>query len=220
MECVTHHTPGTAKQRPGRRRGRPVDPLRRAARRRQIVEAAFGCFAEHGFAGTTTAAICRAAGVGSGTLFHHFPTKVSILVAVIEDGTAETRELFATLSGEADPLAALLAWLDVVAAQLQEPRLGGFIRAASSVMGEPTVTAALQADDKATVEGLRALIVRAQTAGVMRTDIAAGRLASWLQLLLDGFLGRIAAGTGFDAVAETVVLHEIALGFLAAGRRG
>lgn len=158
---MTHDISDAAKQRHGRCRGRPVDPLRRAARRRQIVEAAFGCFAEYGFAGTTTATICPAAGVGSGTQFHYFPTKVSILVAVIEDGTAETRELFATLAGEVDRLAALLAWLDVVTTQLQEPRLGGFIRAASSVMGEPTVTAALHADDKETEEGLRALIARA-----------------------------------------------------------
>lgn len=218
---MTHDVSVAMTARSGRRRGRPVDLLRRAARRRQIVDAAFGCFAEHGFVGTTTTAICRAAGVGSSTLFQQFPTKVSILVAVIEDGTVETRELFAALGGEADPLAALWGWLDVVTAQLQEPRLGGFVRAASSVADEPTVTAALQADDRETGAGLCALLSRAQGMELVRTDVAPGRLAGWLQLLVDGFLGRIAAGTGFDPAAETAVLRELAVGLLAAvGGRG
>lgn len=54
----------------------------------------------------------------------------------------------------------------------------------------------------------------------MRTDMTAERLASWLQLLVDGFLGRVAAGTGFDAAAETVVLRKLAVGFLDAGGQG
>ena len=74
-------------------------------------------------------------------------------------------------------------------------------------MGEPIVAAALRADDEATIEGLCSRLGRAQAVGVVRTDMATGRLAGWLQLLVDRFLGRIAACTGSDAAAETVVLR-------------
>ncbi len=43
-------------------------------RREQILEAAKGCFALYGFAGTTTRSVARAAGISEGLLFKHFPT--------------------------------------------------------------------------------------------------------------------------------------------------
>jgi AcrR family transcriptional regulator len=45
-------------------------------------------FAERGYTGATTAQICRAAGVGSGTLFHYFGDKRSIMLAIFADDQA------------------------------------------------------------------------------------------------------------------------------------
>ena len=61
---------------------RTLDPARHAARRAAIRDAAAGVFAERGYDGASTDAIRRAAGVGSGTLFHYFGDKRSLMVAI------------------------------------------------------------------------------------------------------------------------------------------
>ena len=88
---------------------RTVDPVRHAARRTAIQEAAATVFAEKGYTGATTAEICRAAGVGSGTLFHYFGDKRSIMVSLFADDMALNAEVIdsldeaAALSGDLAP---------------------------------------------------------------------------------------------------------------------
>ena len=57
---------------------------RRAGTRAALVEAALGCLVDLGVAGTTTAAVCARAGVSSGALFNHFPSKAALLGAAAE----------------------------------------------------------------------------------------------------------------------------------------
>ena len=76
---------------------RTVDPVRHAARRAAIQEAAALVFAEKGYTGATTAEICRAAGIGSGTLFHYFGDKRSIMISFITEDHVVNDELIATL---------------------------------------------------------------------------------------------------------------------------
>jgi hypothetical protein len=116
---------------------RTVDPQRHLARRLVIIDAALTCFAAAGYAGTSTAAICREAGIGSGTFFHYFPTKQSLLLAILALGTEETRAWFAAHADDADPLGVVEAYLDHTAEEMSDPRLAGFVRAVSAVMGEP-----------------------------------------------------------------------------------
>ncbi|WP_230391141.1 TetR/AcrR family transcriptional regulator [Burkholderia cenocepacia] len=61
---------------------RKIDPERVEAKRRQILDAAIDCFARDGFHATSTAAICKAAGMSPGNLFHYFPTKAAIIEAI------------------------------------------------------------------------------------------------------------------------------------------
>jgi TetR/AcrR family transcriptional regulator, transcriptional repressor of aconitase len=53
------------------------------SRRRQILDAAKQCFAEYGFAGTTTKKVAAAAGISEGLLFRHFPTKVALHTEIL-----------------------------------------------------------------------------------------------------------------------------------------
>lgn len=50
-----------------------------ADKRSLILDAALKLFNSQGFHGTSTASIAKAAGVATGTLFHHFPTKEALL---------------------------------------------------------------------------------------------------------------------------------------------
>ena len=54
-------------------------------RRRQILEAAKGCFARHGFAGTTTKSLAAAAGISEGLLFKHFATKATLYAEILAE---------------------------------------------------------------------------------------------------------------------------------------
>jgi len=56
-----------------------------AARREQILETALGLFAVQGFDATSTRQIAKEAGIAEGLIFHYFPTKASLLTAILED---------------------------------------------------------------------------------------------------------------------------------------
>ena len=56
-----------------------------AARRGQILETALGLFAERGFDATSTRQIAREVGIAEGLIFHYFPTKASLLTAILQD---------------------------------------------------------------------------------------------------------------------------------------
>jgi AcrR family transcriptional regulator len=66
-----------------------------AARREQILETALGLFAERGFDGTSTRQIAKEVGIAEGLIFHYFPTKASLLTAILED-RLEGRRAFRT----------------------------------------------------------------------------------------------------------------------------
>ena len=66
-----------------------------AARREQILETALGLFAERGFDATSTRQIAKEAGIAEGLIFHYFPTKASLLTAILED-RLERRRAFRT----------------------------------------------------------------------------------------------------------------------------
>jgi AcrR family transcriptional regulator len=56
-----------------------------AARREQILKTALKLFAERGFDATSTRQIAKEVGVAEGLIFHYFPTKASLLTAILED---------------------------------------------------------------------------------------------------------------------------------------
>ena len=54
-------------------------------RRRAIVDAVKGVFADKGFDGTTTRELANAAGVSEALLYKHFPSKESLYAAMLDD---------------------------------------------------------------------------------------------------------------------------------------
>ena len=49
-----------------------------------ILQATIDCFVELGYARTTTAKICKRAGLTRGATLHHFPSKSDLLSAAVE----------------------------------------------------------------------------------------------------------------------------------------
>lgn len=100
---------------------RTVDPAKHRARRQHIVDAAAQLFATKGFERTTTAEICRAAGMSAGNLFHYFANKRAIFLAVFEDEDSVKTERLAAAETAEDPWNALLEVVDLLAAPALEP---------------------------------------------------------------------------------------------------
>jgi AcrR family transcriptional regulator len=59
-------------------------PRSSAATRRRILDAAEELFASDGFDATPTSRVAERAGVYKGLLFHHFPRKIDLLLALVE----------------------------------------------------------------------------------------------------------------------------------------
>jgi AcrR family transcriptional regulator len=194
---------------------RTVDPARHEARRLVIIDAALTVFAERGYDGATTAEICRRAGIGSGTFFHYFPTKLELLLAILGLGIAEVREQAGLYAGRTDPLGVLLDIVERGADDAADPRMPGFVRAVGGIMQQPDVAAKLEEDARTQRDLLLPWVEKAQLAGQIRTDLTPARITSWLYLLTDGFLGRIADEETFTAHTEKPVLIETARRFLA-----
>lgn len=74
---------------------------RTAVARAALVQSAIALLSEQGFARATTAAIAQHAGVTTGALHHHFPTKESLLFAVLDELADEALALLQAL-GDAD----------------------------------------------------------------------------------------------------------------------
>src|SRR2546421_3415411 len=58
---------------------------RRARTRAALLRAAGRVFAEHGFHRATLEAVAAGAGVSKGALFHYFPSKEQLFLALLED---------------------------------------------------------------------------------------------------------------------------------------
>ncbi|HSK90571.1 MAG TPA: TetR/AcrR family transcriptional regulator [Euzebyales bacterium] len=189
---------------------RTVDTGRRRARRDEIIAAAYECFAELGYGRATTAAICKHAGVSSGTFFHYFPTKLEVLLAVLAHGTDETRRHLAGYEHRTDAREVVLDYLTHAANQAADPHLPGFVRAVSGLVGHPDVDRAVREDDKVVQEFLHRWIGSAQRAGQVRSDWPADLLGTWVGVLLEGFLGRSALDPDFAAGDQAAALVEVA----------
>ncbi|HEV2824926.1 MAG TPA: helix-turn-helix domain-containing protein, partial [Actinomycetota bacterium] len=54
------------------------------AQRAEILEGARRCFAAHGYGEATVVRLEEATGRSRGAIFHHFPTKLDLFLAVLE----------------------------------------------------------------------------------------------------------------------------------------
>ncbi|MFJ9613911.1 TetR/AcrR family transcriptional regulator [Streptomyces noursei] len=88
-------------------------PLRADARRNRerILEAAVRAFSEKG-ADVPLDAIAKAAGVGSGTLYRHFPTREALVEAAYRNELARVCDSVTQLLADFPPDRAMRLWMD------------------------------------------------------------------------------------------------------------
>jgi AcrR family transcriptional regulator len=85
------------------------------ARRERIIAEATRLYAQVGFHAATTLAVAAQCGISRAGLLHHFPTRESLLQAVLEERDRQEMERFrANGSGQRDGLGVLRGMIDLV----------------------------------------------------------------------------------------------------------
>lgn len=144
------------------------DPGSRADRRRnhrRLLEAAEAVI-EHDGAQASFEKIARRAGVGSATLYRHFPTRQVLLNAVFHEGVARLTDRAQALHDELDPRAALAAWLHELTTYTTSTR-----GLATALMAEPGGIDMENTCHGLIKSGASLLVAEASAAGVLRTEV-------------------------------------------------
>ncbi|MDR8413812.1 TetR/AcrR family transcriptional regulator [Nonomuraea sp. 3-1Str] len=145
-------------------------PSAAAENRAALIAAARDVFAGSGY-DAPLSAIARAAGVGQGSLYRHFPDRVSLALAVFEEGVSALEALAAEPGATLDDVLALMteqtitstAFIDMVSVSPADPRM---IEVRDRVAG--------LLDD---------LLGRARRAGAVRADLTADDLVMAVGML-------------------------------------
>jgi len=119
-----------------RRRRRPTI---REENERALLEAAEWIFAEEGFAGATTAAIARRAGVPKANLHYYFPTKEGLYRSVIERVLTAWLAAASSFDASDDPAVALAAYIGAKMDLAREMPLSTRIWSAEIMRGAPMI---------------------------------------------------------------------------------
>ncbi|GIF05566.1 TetR/AcrR family transcriptional regulator [Actinoplanes siamensis] len=125
----------------------------------------------------TMKAIARAAGVGQGTIYRHFPTRGALLVEVYQDEFADLLAASRTLADARPPVEALRAWLDHLAA------FGRRKRALAQALDAATQAELHHQQYDRTMVAIDMLLSRGIASGELREDARAGDLIALASFL-------------------------------------
>ncbi|WP_166979330.1 TetR/AcrR family transcriptional regulator [Paramicrobacterium fandaimingii] len=135
-----------------------------AQNRVRIIDAARVAFREYGPAAPVTT-IARIAGVGTATLYRHFPSRDDLLTAMLGDQARHRIAVLDDAVADADPWRGFVTALEtVVQLEIENPGLSDAIRAQSH-----TIPVYEELQLKA-VRNLTTLVARLRNAGIVRPE--------------------------------------------------
>lgn len=135
--------------------------------RERVIESARSVFATRG-SEASMEEIAKAAEVGVGTLYRHFPRRIDLVEAVYREDVEGLVTLAASLQDE-EPWSALVAWLEGFVRYAQAKRT--FLTELHEAF-EKNADLALSSREKI-ADAVGTVLTRAQAAGVARDDIDA-----------------------------------------------
>jgi AcrR family transcriptional regulator len=152
--------------------------------RERILAAASDAFAEHG-AEASFEDIARRAGIGSATLYRHFPTRYALVEELLRSKVEALCDRGRELLSSPDPRAALVTWLaDLMATSSERGLADALLRS-----GRRETGGFFAACHAAVLDVGTALLERCREAGAARTDVDPADL-----LALVSMIARSAAG--------------------------
>ncbi|WP_030933474.1 TetR/AcrR family transcriptional regulator [Streptomyces sp. NRRL S-646] len=146
-----------------------VKPMRADARRNyeQLLKVAAEAFAEHG-ENASLDDIAKRAGVGSGTLYRHFPTRQALLEAVYVDAIEAIAARADDFARELPPGEALVEWLNELSAGMIQVRGLKSLLGSAVTDGSNAVVTACGNSVKGAAERL---VGAAKREGALREDV-------------------------------------------------
>jgi AcrR family transcriptional regulator len=169
--------------------------------RARILETAFAAFAADGL-GVSVHEIARRAGVGTGTVSRHFPTKNALIEAIIVDRAGNLMSQARALSAadDGDPAAAFFGFFATLVTEMAADRGLADALAGSGIDLEATVTGSGY-----DVTGMLGdLLARAQAGGAIRPDASLADVKALMSGCLydDPTLAPAAGAPAGDAAAK------------------
>jgi AcrR family transcriptional regulator len=180
----------------------------RAAARERIVRAAHGLIAEGGYRAASIAAVAGRAGLATGTLYRHFPSKSELFAEVFRQASQHEVDATRAAADAAGPRAAdrLAAAVDAFARRALSGRRLAWALLAEPV--DPAVEAERLAFRRAYADGFAAILRDGVTAGDLPPQnlaVVSAALVGALGEALVGPLSPVAPRTDPDALVSDLV---------------
>ncbi|WP_437590269.1 TetR/AcrR family transcriptional regulator [Sorangium sp. So ce1000] len=172
-----------------------------AARRRDLLEAAYALIAEKGLEGLRTRDIAARAGVNISTLHYYFGTKDALLVAIVEHVAEKFGEEQRRPADTGDAVAGLRAHLESAWRSFQDnPHLSTVLQELSlRARRDPAAQAAFRAVHKEWNLAVEHLVRQGMRAGQLRSDLDPRAAARVVTSFLIGAMTQLGVDAGaFD----------------------
>lgn len=182
----------------------------------RLVESAQELLWERGYAATSPRALLERAGVGQGSMYHHFTGKADLAVAAIERSAAELRDTSdAPLSGQGSPMARLRHYLLARREVLRGCRIGR-LAYDPEVVADQTLRAPVKDTFDWLLRRIGEVVEEAQQAGELPAALDVRSLAATIVAVVQGgYVMARATGSSrsfTDAIDGLVSLLESEMG--------
>ncbi|MBP2368604.1 TetR/AcrR family transcriptional regulator [Pseudonocardia parietis] len=158
-----------------------------AARRRQILDGARTCFADHGYEGATVRRLEQYTGLSRGAIFHYFRDKEALFLALAEQDAGRMADVVAEQG-------LVQVMRDLLDADGDRSWLGTRLEVSRRLRTDPEFRARWQEHSGALTAATRARLERQAAAGALRDDVPVPVLAQYLELVLEGLVSHLAMG--------------------------
>ncbi|WP_173012556.1 TetR/AcrR family transcriptional regulator [Niveispirillum sp. SYP-B3756] len=198
---------------------RTVNPALHASRRAAIMVAARKCFARNGFHQSSIADIRTVAGISSGTLFHYFPNKQALVLAIVASEGEQVALCLSQLAEIADCRDALNLLLQLIAELAADGDANALaIEIAAESRRDPDVRALAADNDTVLREGLEGLIRAGIARGQVSNTVDAALVAQWLMSWIDGVFSRVSVDLAFKPMDQLPLMRQLLDMVLTGGR--
>ncbi len=172
-----------------------------AARRRQILDGARRCFAEYGYDKATVRRLEQTIGLSRGAIFHHFRDKDTLFFELARED-AERMADVASREG------LIQVMRDMLAAPEQFDWLATRLEIARKLRNDPAFNRGWSERSAELSAATTARLRRQKQAGRLRDDVPSAVLQTYLDLVLDGLVARLASGDEPQKLSAVLDLVE------------
>ena len=184
-----------------------------AARRQQILDAAFACFSRNGFHQTTMQHICGEAELSPGAVYRYFDSKEAIIEASCLAGQQRTADAFEAAAQQGETLEVLDELVNVFYGAMDEVYSHQDLCHRVQLWGEALrnvrVHEVITRIRGVPIDGLERVVHRAQSLGEINPDLPARSVARLLMATYDGLVLQKAIHPDLDVEGYMAALKAL-----------